>query len=70
MDEIEKAKVLMIYGHTSMLTGKTAQADEALKDSYQIFKILHGAVSDGRPIYDGFKKTVVSYLKQNGTFGK
>ena len=65
MDEIEKAKVLMIYGHTSMLQSKHEDADQALKESLKMFKILHGAISDGRPINDVYMKNVESYLEQN-----
>lgn len=55
----------MICGHTLMIKDRLTEADKALKEAFNLFRLLNGAISEGRPIYDGYIIKVESFLQQN-----
>lgn len=53
----------MIYGKNLIIQG-SPEAAQVLAKAYEKFKILNGAISEGKPIYDGFLKKTEALLLQ------
>lgn len=57
MDESQNAMALLNFGKVLMWKG-SQEATQVFKMAYDKFKILHGATSEGKLIYDGFLQKI------------
>ena len=63
MDEQQNAMALLNYGKVLMWKG-SQEAAQVFRQAHDKFKILHGASSDGKQIYDGFLQKIGQFMMQ------